>query len=166
MIFLHKDPYHRIPAAARSTTPVACPNYTGPATLFLGNQDPTGRLNPTSLSFAEVLPGSKHSGPDPTTGDITNNYTTATSGGGNQNQVVGRLDHNFSAKQRIFFRDTYWNVLDLPVDPLGTGLCADRCSETYLVTRPPSDTTIRLRQLPSSASMPVSAASRTTARRN
>jgi hypothetical protein len=120
------------PCGGTVSTPVACPNYTGPATAFSGNQVPTGRLNPTSLALLKYFPAANTAGTlDPTTGIITNNYTTATSGGGNQNQVVGRLDHNFGAKQRIFFRDSYWNVLDLPVDPLGTGLCADRCSEKY-----------------------------------
>src|SRR5438445_5971674 len=120
------------PCGGTVSTAVACPNYTGPATPFSGNQVPTGRLNPTSLALLKYFPAANTTGTlDPTTGIVTNNYTTATSGGGNQNQVVGRLDHNFGAKQRIFFRDSYWNVLDLPVDPLGTGLCADRCSEKY-----------------------------------
>ena len=120
------------PCGGTVSTPVACPNYAGPATAFSGNQIPTGRLNPTSLALLKYFPAANTAGTlDPTTGILTNNFTTATSGGGNQNQVVGRLDQNFGVKQRIFFRDSYWNVLDLPVDPLGTGLCADRCSEKY-----------------------------------
>jgi hypothetical protein len=120
------------PCGGTVSTAVACPNYTGSATPFGGNQIPTARLNPTSLALLKYFPAANTTGTvDPKTGILTNNYTTATSGGGNQNQVVGRLDHVFTNKQRIFFRDTYWNVLDLPVDPLGTGLCADRCSEKY-----------------------------------
>jgi len=90
--------------------------------------------NPTVSCAFEVYPTShgnrKQRG---TIGNnfFTNNFTTATSGGGNQNQVVGRLDHAITNNQHIFFRYTYWNVLDLPVDPLGTGLCADRCAEKY-----------------------------------
>jgi Carboxypeptidase regulatory-like domain/TonB dependent receptor len=120
------------PCGGSVATAVACPNYTGPATPFAGNALPTARLNPTSLALLKYFPAANAPGTlDPTTGILTNNYTTATSGGGNQNQVVGRLDQNLGANQHIFFRYTYWNVLDLPVDPLGTGLCADRCSEKY-----------------------------------
>jgi Carboxypeptidase regulatory-like domain/TonB dependent receptor len=120
------------PCGGTVTTAVACPGYTGPATPFAGNVIPTSRLNPTSLALLKYFPAANTAGAvDPTTGIVTNNYTTATSGGGNQNQVVGRLDQNLGANQHIFFRYTYWNVLDLPVDPLGTGLCADRCAETY-----------------------------------
>ena len=120
------------PCGGTVTTAVACPNYTGSPTPFAGNQLPAGRLNPTSLALLKFFPAANTAGTvDPTTGVVTNNYTTATSGGGNQNQVVGRMDHNISTNQHIFFRYSYWNVLDLPVDPLGTGLCADRCSEIY-----------------------------------
>jgi hypothetical protein len=120
------------PCGGTVSTAVACPNYTGAPTPFAGNQIPTSRLNPTSLALLKFFPAANTAGSvDPKTGILTNNYTTATSGGGNQNQVVGRLDQNLGANQHIFFRYTYWNVLDLPVDPLGTGLCADRCAEIY-----------------------------------
>jgi hypothetical protein len=119
------------PCGGTVTTAVACPGYTGPATPFAGNQIPTSRLNPTSLALLKYFPAANTAGTAGPDGTTINNYTTATSGGGNQNQVVGRLDQNIGANQHIFFRYTYWNVLDLPVDPLGTGLCADRCAETY-----------------------------------
>jgi hypothetical protein len=120
------------PCGGTVTTAVACPGFTGSATPFAGNQIPANRLNPTSLALLKFFPAANTVGnPPDANGVVTNNFTTATSGGGNQNQVVGRLDHTFGTKQRVFFRDTYWNVLDLPVDPLGTGLCADRCSEKY-----------------------------------
>ncbi len=120
------------PCGGTVATAVACPNYNGPATPFAGNRIPAGRLNPTSLALLKLFPAANAAGSvNPTTGQVINNFTTATSAGGNQNQVVGRLDQNISATQHIFFRDTYWDVLDLPVDPLGTGLCADRCAETY-----------------------------------
>jgi len=38
-----------------------------------------------------------------------------------------RLDQNITSKQRLFVRLSGWNVFDLPIDPLGTGVCADRC---------------------------------------
>lgn len=120
------------PCGGTVTGPVACPNYTGPATPFAGNTIPAGRLNPTSLALLKFFPAANTVGrPDPQTGQTIDNFSTATSAGGNQNQVLGRLDQNISATQHIFFRESYWNVLDLPVDPLGTGLCADRCSEKY-----------------------------------
>jgi Carboxypeptidase regulatory-like domain len=125
------------PCGGTVTTPVACPNFTGAATPFAGNKLPTGRLNPTSLALLKYFPAANTAGTiDPATGIDTNNYTIATSGGGNQNQVVGRVDQNLGSNQHIFFRITYWNVLDLPIDPLGTGLCADRCSEKYATTAP------------------------------
>jgi len=120
------------PCGGTVSTPVACASFTGAATPFAGNQIPANRLNPTSLALLKFFPAANTGGSlNPTTGILTNNFTTATSGGGNQNQVVGRLDQTLGSKQHIFFRITYWNVLDLPVDPLGTGLCADRCAETY-----------------------------------
>jgi Carboxypeptidase regulatory-like domain/TonB dependent receptor len=120
------------PCGGTVTTPVACPNFTGAPTVFAGNQIPASRLNPTSLALLKLFPASNTPGTlDPATGIVRNNFSTATSSGGNQNQVVGRLDQNIGTNQNIFFRYTYWNVLDLPIDPLGTGLCADRCSEKY-----------------------------------
>jgi hypothetical protein len=119
------------PCGGTVTGPTGCPGYTGPATPFAGNIIPANRLNPTSLALLKYFPAANTAGQLGPNGVTTQNYTTATSGGGNQNQVVGRLDQNLGASQHIFFRYNYWNVLDLPVDPLGTGLCADRCSETY-----------------------------------
>ncbi|HEX8837479.1 MAG TPA: carboxypeptidase-like regulatory domain-containing protein, partial [Candidatus Acidoferrum sp.] len=125
------------PCGGTVTTPVGCPNFTGAATPFAGNKLPAGRLNPTSLALLKYFPPANTAGTiDPATGIDTNNYTIATSAGGNQNQVVGRMDQNLGSNQHIFFRITYWNVLDLPIDPLGTGLCADRCSEKYDTTAP------------------------------
>jgi hypothetical protein len=119
------------PCGGTVTGPVACPSYTGPATPFAGNVLPTDRLNPTSLALLPYFPLPNTAGSPGPDGTTINNFTTATSGGGNQNQVVGRLDQNLGANQHIFFRYTYWNVLDLPVDPLGTGICDDRCTEKY-----------------------------------
>jgi hypothetical protein len=119
------------PCGGTVTTPVGCAGYTGLATQFAGNVLPTNRLNPTSLALLQYFPMPNTAGTAGPDGTIVNNFTTASSGGGNQNQVVGRLDQNIGANQHIFFRYTYWNVLDLPVDPLGTGICDDRCAETY-----------------------------------
>jgi hypothetical protein len=119
------------PCGGTVTTAVACPNYTGRPTPFPGNVIPTSRLNPTSLAMEKLWPGAN----SPCTADsiigCKNNYAKSYATGGNQNQVVGRMDQTLGTKQRIFFRYSYWNVLDLPQDPLGTGLCQDRCAEKY-----------------------------------
>src|SRR6266404_1613979 len=120
------------PCGGTVSTPIACPGFTGAATTFPGNVIPSNRQNPTSLALLKFFPLPNSAGAvDPKTGILTNNFTTATSGGGNQNQVVGRFDQNLGTNQHLFFRFSYWNVNDLPIDPLGTGLCADRCSELY-----------------------------------
>src|ERR1700716_1532267 len=114
-----------------TVTSGACPNYTGGPTPFPGNVIPASRLNPTSLALEKLWPAANSPcSSDPAIG-CRNNYAKSYASGGNQNQVVGRLDQTFGTKQRIFFRYTSWNVLDLPQDPLGTGLCQDRCSEKY-----------------------------------
>src|SRR6202166_3091894 len=125
------------PCGGTVTTGVACPNYTGPATPFPGNKIPIGRQNLTSLALEKLWPAANLpcGGTDPVIG-CKNNYAKSFGTGGNQNQVVGSLDHAITNNQHIFFRYTYWNVLDLPQDPLGTGLCLDRCAEKYDSTAP------------------------------
>ena len=103
----------------------ACPGSTAPPTPFANNIIPPDRINHTSMKLLGLWPG-------PTNlGATTNNFTTAAPTGGDHNQFVGRLDHNITNKQRLFVRFNYWHVLDLPIDPLETGLCADRCAEDY-----------------------------------
>jgi hypothetical protein len=67
--------------------------------------------------------------PQPTGPGIYNNYIVAASVGGNHNQAVFRIDQNVTQTQRLFFRFSYWNLLNLAVDPLGTGLCFENCGE-------------------------------------
>ena len=62
---------------------------------------------------------------------ITDNFTSATSSGGNNTEFVARGDHNITDKTRLFARFSYFGLLDLPTNPLGTGLCLDRCAEDY-----------------------------------
>jgi Carboxypeptidase regulatory-like domain len=64
-------------------------------------------------------------------GLVTNNYTTAYPSGGNTNEFVARGDQNLGANTRLFARFSYYGLLDLPENPLGTGLCEDRCAEKY-----------------------------------
>jgi len=101
------------------------PGSTATPTPFANNIIPAGRINLTSAKLLNLWPAPNNAGAS------TNNFTTVASTGGDQNQLVWRLDHNLKNRQRLFFRLSYWNVLDLPIDPLGSGLCADRCSENY-----------------------------------
>ena len=103
----------------------ACPGSAATPTPFLNDVIPAGRINGTSTKLLALWPAANN----PTAS--TNNFTTAAPTGGNHNQVVARVDHNLTSKQRMFLRYSNWDVLDLPIDPLGTGLCADRCAEDY-----------------------------------
>jgi hypothetical protein len=67
----------------------------------------------------------------PTNSNENSNFTAAAASGGNANQYVGRVDQNLTSTQHIFARYNFWNLLDLPTDPFKTGLCADKCAETY-----------------------------------
>ncbi len=83
---------------------------------------PLSEQDPTARALLNLFP-------QPTRPGIYNNYIVATSVGGNHNQVVFRIDQNVNQKQRVFFRYSYWNLLNLAADPLGTGLCFDQCAE-------------------------------------
>jgi hypothetical protein len=91
---------------------------------FAGNVIPQTRLNPTAVALLKLYPL-------PTSSATLNNFTTNTSAGGNQNQYVGRVDQAIHQNQHLFGRFSWWNNVNLPIDPLGTGLCQDRCTETF-----------------------------------
>jgi hypothetical protein len=91
-------------------------------TQFAGNTIPV--INPAAQLELKFIPL-------PTNSAETNNFSKATPAGGNTNQYVARVDQNITANQHIFARYNFFNLLDLPTDPFGTGLCADRCAETY-----------------------------------
>ncbi len=101
---------------------------TGIASAYLNNQIPS-----TEWSTAATALWDKYYSPvAPTINSFnTGNFTSAASSGGNTNQFVTRVDQNISDKTRIFGRFTYNGLLDLATDPLGTGLCQDRCAEDY-----------------------------------
>jgi hypothetical protein len=99
-------------------------------TQFMGtdgnspNVIPGARVNPTdALLFIKAFPAPT----DPTA--TSGNYVRSYGAGGNQNQAVARIDQKISDKQHIFGRYSYWNNLNQPTDPLGTGFCRDRCTE-------------------------------------
>src|ERR1039458_8423128 len=90
---------------------------------FAGNMIPANRVNPTAIAMLKLWP-------KPTNANQLNNYVTSYSLGGNQNQNLFRVDQKINDKQHLFGRFSQWNNLNLPEDPLGTGLCLDRCTET------------------------------------
>src|ERR1700723_1530202 len=93
-------------------------------TQFANNTIPGGTINPAALVELKYLPM-------PTNSAENNNFSAAAPSGGNTNQYVARVDQNLTSAQHIFTRYNFFNLLDLPTDPFGTGLCADRCAETY-----------------------------------
>ncbi len=103
----------------------ACPaNSTCPRTQFAGNIIPASRINPTSKFLLGLFP-------NPTNTALVNNFVKATGLGGNSDEYVPRVDYQINSKSHIFGRYSYWKLADLPRDPFGTGICQDRCTETY-----------------------------------
>jgi hypothetical protein len=104
----------------------ACPTNTAQPSAFQGNLIPANRINPTSKALLTLWPLPNAPGTVAPSGTF-NNFNTVANTGGNQNQAVGRVDQDLTGKQKLFGRFSYWNVLDLPIDPLQHGLCQDRC---------------------------------------
>ena len=113
------------PCAGKVNALGACPGSTASPTPFPNNVISANRINPTSAKLLNLWPLLNNPS------SLTNNFTTVAATGGDHDQVVARIDHNLTNWQRLFVRFSYWNVLDLPIDPLGSGLCADRCAERY-----------------------------------
>jgi Carboxypeptidase regulatory-like domain len=108
----------------------ACPGSNATPAPFAGNVVPQDRINPTSKALLDLWPLPNAPGVVTPAGAI-NNFNTVASTGGDQDQIVARIDQDISSKQRLLVRFSHWSVMDLPTDPLGTGLCVDRCSEKY-----------------------------------
>jgi hypothetical protein len=109
-----------------SVSPTCSATNTGACnrTQFLNNTIPTAIINPAALLELKFIPM-------PTNSLQTNNFVANSASGGDTNQYVARVDQNINANQHIFARYNFFNLLDLPTDPFGTGLCEDRCAETY-----------------------------------
>lgn len=105
--------------------PLTVNTSTGARTQFPGNIIPLNRINPSSLLLLNLLI------PKPTNTALVNNFVKATGLGGNSDEYVPRVDYVINNKSRIFGRYSYWKLADLPRDPFGTGVCQDRCAETY-----------------------------------
>jgi len=108
----------------------ACPGSNAVPVAFPGNKIPAGRMNPTSKALLGLWPLANNAGIVTPSGTI-NNFQTVARTGGDQNQFVARVDRNIADSQKLFVRFSHWAVKDLPIDPLGDGLCADRCAEVY-----------------------------------
>jgi Carboxypeptidase regulatory-like domain/TonB dependent receptor len=108
----------------------ACPDSNASAEPFEHNIIPSDRINPTSRALLSLWPASNSAGTITPSG-IFNNFNTVARTGGDQSQVTSRIDQDISSNQKLFARFSFWNVLDLPTDPLQNGLCVDRCQENY-----------------------------------
>jgi hypothetical protein len=107
-----------VTGATAGVNPVTGQPYINSTAAYL-----LGKLiaNPTNTSIA---PGGLVG---PNSGEP--NFVSATSGGGDTDQYVARVDYNLTNSQHLFGRFTYWKELSLSQDPYGTGLCVDRCTE-------------------------------------
>ena len=94
---------------------------------FAGNIIPSNRINPTSLKFLNLYPLPNTAG----NANGVGNYVTNASVGGNNSETVVHIDQNVSDKQHVTARYSYWGNINLPIDPLGTGVCQDRCTEIF-----------------------------------
>jgi hypothetical protein len=90
---------------------------------FVNDTIPSARINQTAKALMDLWPA-------PTNSNQLNNFASSYSLGGNQNQNLVRIDQKINEKQHLFGRFSQWNNLNQPEDPLGTGLCLDRCTET------------------------------------
>jgi hypothetical protein len=97
-------------------------------TPFPNNIIPASRIDPAAKVMTNLWAHSNSPGAPFT---AVNNYTANASVGGNNYQYNSRVDHSFSDKQRAFVRYTYWNNLNLPIDPYNTKTCQDRCTEAF-----------------------------------
>jgi hypothetical protein len=105
------------------------PNGTGARTPYPGNQIPKAEINQAALAlYQKLYPLPNATGKVNGTQD---NFVVSPSSGGNTNQIVVRGDQNINSTTRLFGRFSYYGLTDLPNNPYGTGLCADRCTELY-----------------------------------
>src|SRR6266403_2004639 len=104
--------------------PLSVNTSTGVRQPFAGNVIPANLLNQTSKFLLGLFP-------NPTNTLTKNNFVKATGLGGNSDEYIPRVDYQINNKSHIFGRYSYWKLADLPRDPFGTGLCQDRCAETY-----------------------------------
>lgn len=95
---------------------------------FTGNVIPNTMLNPTSLKLEDLWAKPNAAGQAFTN---VNNFVTNMSVGGDNDEYVARVDQNVSEKQHFSGVYSRWTNLNLPINPFGTGVCQDRCTETF-----------------------------------
>lgn len=94
----------------------------------LGNCIPSAEFSPAvQVLWQKIFPNASKATP----GAVINNFNSSAPSGGNTNEFVARGDQNIGNNTRLFGRFAYFGLTDLPTDPLGTGLCRDRCAELY-----------------------------------
>jgi hypothetical protein len=92
---------------------------------YLNNQIPASEFSTaTQVLWKKYFPAPNLAG------DV-NNFLSAAPSGGNTNEFVARGDQNLGSNTHLFGRFAYFGLTDLPSNPLGTGLCLDRCAEKY-----------------------------------
>jgi hypothetical protein len=90
-----------------------------------GNCIPSAEFSQAGTTiWQKIFPAANGSG-------TVNNFSSAAASGGNTNEFVARGDQNIGSTTRLFGRFAYFGLTDLPNNPLGTGLCQDRCAELY-----------------------------------
>ena len=89
-------------------------------------QAPVSRISPAAQAYIRTFypaaPNDQYK---------VNNLATRASVGGNNYEAVTKIDHNISDKQHLTGRYTWWTNTNLPIDPMGTGICQDRCQEVF-----------------------------------
>ncbi len=91
---------------------------------------PNNQIPSSEFSTATQVMWKKYF-PSPNLAGDAGNYLSAAPSGGNTNEFVARGDQNLGSNTRLFGRFAYFGLTDLPSNPLGTGLCLDRCAEKY-----------------------------------
>ena len=91
---------------------------------------PNNQIPSSEFSTATQVMWKKYF-PSPNLPGDAGNYLSAAPSGGNTNEFVARGDQNLGSNTRLFGRFAYFGLTDLPSNPLGTGLCLDRCAEKY-----------------------------------
>jgi hypothetical protein len=114
----------RIPIAGNNltgTNPITGQPYINPTASYLLGKLIGNATNPNIVPASLLAPPGISGSP---------NFVGSSSGGGNINEYVARVDQNLTNTQHLFGRYTNFKELSLAQDPYGTGLCKDRCNET------------------------------------
>jgi hypothetical protein len=112
-------------AAGQIFDPYTVNQATGARQPYLNNMIPAPEFSKATTKMWDTY------FPPANLGGVVNNFLSAAASGGNTNEFVARGDQNIGSNTRLFGRFAYYGLTDLPTNPLGTGLCFDRCAELY-----------------------------------